>query len=174
MSDKPRVLVLLPEVPNVRGGAERLADALCSHLNAAGARAEVFTAPFRWEPKEIVISEALTWRLHEPEADLVIPIKFPAYFVRHPNKVAWVAHQFRQLYEFHGTPLSAFANTPPDHELREKLVEMETRCLRECRAVSAGLLPKQIRLPPFHEEHHDSHEESDQSGGAQDETRAET
>ena len=137
MSDEPRVLVLLPEVPNVRGGAERQADALCSHLNAAGARADVFTAPFRWEPKEIVIGETLNWRLLELEADLVVPIKFPAYFVRHSNKVAWIAHQFRQLYEFHGTPLSAFANTPPDHELREKLVEMETRCLRECRAVYA-------------------------------------
>ena len=137
MTAKPRVLVLLPEVPQVRGGAERQADTLCTHLNAAGVHAEVFTAPFLWEPKEIVIREALAWRMLDLEADLVVPIKFPAYFVSHPNKVAWVAHQFRQLYEFHGSPLSAFANTPPDHELRERLVDMETRCLRECRAVYA-------------------------------------
>ena len=135
MSRPPTVLILLPQVPLVRGGAERQADALCGKLLERGLRADVVTVPFHWEPKETVVREALAWRLLELEADLVVPLKFPAYLVRHPRKVTWLCHQFRQLYEFHGTPLSGFANTPPDHELRESLVELDTRCLRESLAI---------------------------------------
>ena len=35
--------------------------------------------------------------------DLVIASKFPTYFVRHPNKVAWLIHQYRAAYELCGT-----------------------------------------------------------------------
>ena len=165
MSSQPTVLVLLPQVPFVRGGAERLADELCLRLRGRGARSDVVTVPFHWEPKEEVIGDALAWRMLELEADMVVPLKFPSYFVRHPNKVAWLAHQFRQLYEFHGTPLSGFANTPPDHELREALVQMDTRCLRECRTVYTisgntaarlkqynGLEGKPLLVPPMNAE----------------------
>ena len=135
MSTGPSVLVVYPQVPFVRGGTERLAEALCSKLEEAGARADIVTIPFSWEPKESVIREALAWRLVDLRADLVVPLKFPAYFVKHEKKVTWLQHQFRQLYEFHGTHLSGFANTPPDHELRERLVAMDGRCLGECRGI---------------------------------------
>ena len=135
MSVEPKILILLPQVPFVRGGVERLADELCRRLQDRGASSDVVKIPFNWEPKEAVIREALAWRLLDLDADLVIPLKFPAYFVRHPRKVVWLAHQFRQLYEFHGTELSAFANTPPDNALREKLVEMDNRCLGESKAI---------------------------------------
>jgi len=135
MSGEPKVLILLPQVPFVRGGVERLADELCRRLLDRGVRTDVVMIPFRWEPKEVVIGEALAWRLLDLEADLVIPLKFPAYFVNHPHKVPWLAHQFRQLYDFHGTELSAFADTPPDHALRERLVEMDNLCLGESKAM---------------------------------------
>ena len=35
--------------------------------------------------------------------DLVIATKFPSYVVRHPNKVVWLVHQFRQAYELDRT-----------------------------------------------------------------------
>ena len=121
----------------MRGGSERLADALCGRLQDQGIRSDVVTVPFQWEPKEVVIREALAWRLLDLDADLVIPLKFPAYFISHPRKLIWLCHQFRQLYEFHGTELSGFANTPPDHELRKKLVDMDKRCLREALSICA-------------------------------------
>jgi glycosyltransferase involved in cell wall biosynthesis len=135
MNKQPKILILLPQVPFVRGGVERLAAELCRRLEGRGAKSDVVMIPFRWEPKAVVIREALAWRLLDLDADLVIPLKFPAYFIRHPRKVVWLAHQFRQLYDFHGTDFSAFANTPPDHELRERLVAMDSLCLRESLAV---------------------------------------
>lgn len=135
MSAHPKILILYPQVPFVQGGTERLAAALRTRFDAAGTPADIVTLPFSWEPKEVVIREALAWRLLDLDADLVIPLKFPAYFIKHERKVVWLQHQFRQLYEFHGTPLSGFANTPPDHELREQLVSMDTWCLRESKAI---------------------------------------
>ena len=77
----------------------------------------------------------MAWRLLDLDADMVIPLKFPAYFISHHCKVVWLAHQFRQIYELQGTELSTFANTPPDNALRQKLVEMDNRCLGESRAI---------------------------------------
>jgi glycosyltransferase involved in cell wall biosynthesis len=135
MNTGPSVLVIYPQVPFVRGGTERLAAALCDRFRERGLRADVVTVPLCWEPKEVVVREALAWRLLDLEADLVVPLKFPGYFVKHRCKVAWLQHQFRQIYEFHGTPLGGFADTPPDHELRERLAALDTRCLRECKAI---------------------------------------
>ena len=55
---------------------------------------------------ELLIRDAL---YPYPE-DLVIATKFPTYFVRHPNKVAWLIHQYRAAYELCGTPYSDFGH----------------------------------------------------------------
>ena len=58
-------------------------------------------------------TQAFLWRLLDlTEADgrpidLVIATKFPLLRVRHPNKVVWLLHQFRQAYELDRTELGA-------------------------------------------------------------------
>ena len=42
----------------------------------------------------------------------MIATKFPSYVVRHPNKVVWLVHQFRQAYELDGTELGQFSDAP--------------------------------------------------------------
>ena len=37
--------------------------------------------------------------------DAVIATRFPSYAVRHPNKIVWLIHQYRQAYDQFGTPL---------------------------------------------------------------------
>ena len=37
--------------------------------------------------------------------DLVVATKFPTYFVRHPNKITWLFHQYRAIYDLCGTPV---------------------------------------------------------------------
>lgn len=49
--------------------------------------------------------------------DLVVPMKFPSYLVRHPNKVVWLIHQFRQAYD-RRTEQSDFGPGPGDTRLR--------------------------------------------------------
>lgn len=149
MSPQPKALILFPEVTGVVGGTERLAETLYNALKSKGISSDIFTLPYQWEPKEIVISEALKWRMLEPEADLVIPLKFPAYFVRHPRKIPWLQHQYRQIYEFHGTPFSGFSNNLPDGEFREKLVAFDTACLAESAHIYTNSVNTLSRLQRF-------------------------
>ena len=64
--------------------------------------------------------------------DLVIATKFPTYFARHPRKVLWLVHQHRAAYELCGTRFSDFTHAPRDVAIRRRLIETDTRVLREC------------------------------------------
>ena len=101
-----RIVVAAPQVPFVRGGAELMAEDLVAALQARDHEAELVTVPFKWYPGTRVLDQAFLWRLVDltesdgRPIDRVIATKFPAYCVRHPNKVAWVLHQFRQAYDY--------------------------------------------------------------------------
>src|SRR6266571_1621890 len=128
-----RIAVCRPQVPFVYGGAELMADTLVSELRARGYDAETVSIPFKWYPGTRVLDQAFLWRLvdlteaDDRPIDRVIATKFPAYCVRHPNKVAWVLHQFRQAYEYDRTELGQFDESAEDRALRRKLHQLEER-----------------------------------------------
>ena len=113
-----RVVVAAPQVPFVRGGAELMAEDLVAALRARGHESEIVSIPFKWYPGSRVLDQAFLWRLVDltesdgRPIDRVIATKFPAYCVRHPNKVAWVLHQFRQAYDYDRTELGQFDESP--------------------------------------------------------------
>ena len=113
-----RIAVCRPQVPFVYGGAEVVADQLVDELRARGHEAEIVSIPFKWYPGARVLDQAFLWRLLDlTEADgrpidLVIATKFPSYCVRHPNKVVWLVHQFRQAYDYDRTELGQFSESP--------------------------------------------------------------
>lgn len=133
------VAICASQVPFVRGGAEVLVDGLVAALEERGHRACVVALPFKWYPKEQLLRGALAWRLLDlTEAngvpiDLAICTKFPTWAVRHPRKVAWVVHQHRQVYDWYGTSLSDFANTPDDREVRRRIRAIDGVGLGECK-----------------------------------------
>ena len=134
-----RVLVCEAQVPFVHGGAEVHVRQLVRELRLRGYLAELVSVPFKWYPKEEILPHAAAWRLldlsesnGEP-VDLLIASKFPTYFARHPNKVAWLIHQYRAAYELCGTEYSDFAHTELDVGLRDNLIRLDTRMLGECR-----------------------------------------
>jgi glycosyltransferase involved in cell wall biosynthesis len=134
-----RIAVCSPQVPFARGGAEILAERLTQELQARGHEADLVTIPFKWYPGEKVLTHALMWRLLDLEevdgraVDLVIGTKFPSYVVRHPNKVVWLVHQFRQAYELDRTELGQFGESPQDRALRRKLHDLDALALGEAR-----------------------------------------
>jgi len=138
-----RIAVCRPQVPFVYGGAEVAADELVAELRARGHEAETVTVPFKWYPGTRVLDQAFLWRLLDlAEADgraieLVIATKFPAYCVRHPNKVAWVLHQFRQAYDYDRTELGQFSESPVDRATRAAVERLDRVCLGEARRVFA-------------------------------------
>ncbi len=138
-----RVAVCAPQVPFVRGGAEVMADSLVVALQARGHDAELVTIPFKWYPGTRVLDQAFLWRLVDlTEADgrvidRVIATKFPAYCVRHPNKVAWVLHQFRQAYDYDRTDLGQFSDSAEDRATRRAIERLDAVSLGEARRVFA-------------------------------------
>lgn len=149
------VLVCEAQVPFVHGGAEVHVRELVRELRARGYEAELVSVPFKWYPKEEILPHAAAWRLLDLSesngrpVDLVIASKFPTYFVRHPNKVAWLIHQYRAAYELCGTPYSDFAHTDLDVGLRERLFKLDTEMLGECRAIFANARNTASRLEKY-------------------------
>jgi len=133
------ILVCEAQVPLVRGGAESHVRQLVDRLRGRGYLVDLVSVPFKWYPKEEILAHAAAWRLLDlsesngTPIDLVIATKFPSYFARHPNKVAWLIHQYRAAYELCGTVYSDFAHVDLDVGLRRTLLDLDTTMLGECR-----------------------------------------
>ena len=150
-----KILVCEAQVPFVHGGAEVHVRELVRELSARGYLAELVSVPFKWYPKEEILPHAAAWRLLDLSesngrpVDLVIASKFPTYFVRHPNKVAWLIHQYRAAYELCGTPYSDFGHNERDVGLRDTLIRLDTEMLGECRAIYANARNTAARLAKY-------------------------
>ena len=162
-----RIAVCAPQVPFARGGAEIFADDLVSELRARDHEVDLVTVPYKWYPGERVISQAFLWRLLDLEEadgrriDMVIATKFPSYAVRHPNKVVWLVHQFRQAYELDRTDLGQFGESAEDRAARRAVQRLDRLALGEARRLfatsrnvadrlerSAGLVAEVMPHPP--------------------------
>ena len=145
------VLVCEAQVPFVHGGAELHVRGLVDQLRARGYRAERVSIPFKWYPKEELLAHAAAWRMvdlsesnGEP-IDAVIATKFPTYFVRHPNKITWLFHQYRAIYDLCGTPYSEFE---PHRSRRPAARPVDCARQRGARRVDAGSSPTPATRPP--------------------------
>jgi glycosyltransferase involved in cell wall biosynthesis len=138
-----RIAVCRPQVPFVYGGAELMADRLVDELSGRGHEAETVSVPFKWYPGTRVLDQAFLWRLLDltesdgRPIDRVIATKFPAYCVRHPNKVVWVLHQFRQAYDYDRTELGQFSESPEDRATIRAIERLDRTALGEARRVFA-------------------------------------
>jgi glycosyltransferase involved in cell wall biosynthesis len=149
------IAVCEAQVPFVRGGAEAHVSQLVEQLTARGYEVERVALPFKWYPKDEILAHAAAWRLIDLSEsngrpiDLVIATKFPSYFVRHPNKVTWLIHQYRAAYELCGTVYSDFDHTELDVGLRDRLLRFDRDMLAECRHVFTNARNTAARLEKF-------------------------
>ena len=147
-----RVAVCSAQVPFARGGTEIFVDDLVAELRKRGHEAELVTVPYKWYPGARVLTQAFLWRLLDlTEAngqpiDLVIATKFPSYAVRHPNKVVWLLHQFRQAYELDRTELGQFSESPEDRATRHAVQALDRRVLGEAAKLFTTSRNNQQRL----------------------------
>jgi len=138
-----RIVVASPQVPFVHGGAEIVAERLTEELRGRGHDAALVTMPFKWYPRETVLTHALMWRLADltevdgRKVDLLIATKFPSYVVRHPRKVVWLVHQFRQAYELDRTELGQFDESVEDRALRRSIHRLDRIALGEAVKLAA-------------------------------------
>lgn len=132
-----RIVIATVQVPFVWGGAEYLAKGLEEALERAGHEAEIVTVPFKWYPPERLPEHILACRLFDltescgNKIDLLIGLKFPAYYFRHPNKVLWILHQYRQAYELWGSEYPDLHLSPLGPAVREAIMRADNLYLKE-------------------------------------------
>ncbi len=135
-----RVLVLGAQVPFVRGGAENLNAGLVQAIrrHVPDVAVDLVQLPFKHYPEQRLITEMMTWRLIDvteaegERVDLVIATKFPSYAVRHPNKVLWLVHQYRQAYDLAGTVYDQPQLTDLEQAARKQLRALDQKFIGEC------------------------------------------
>jgi glycosyltransferase involved in cell wall biosynthesis len=133
------ICVCAVQAPFIVGGAEILVTELAQSLKSRGFLVDVVNVPFKWYPVQDIVKQALIWRFAEVTEsngvpiDMVIPTKFPSYLVRHPLKVTWLFHQHREVYDLYGTPYCSFTDDPEEQEIRQAIMRMDNKTLRESR-----------------------------------------
>lgn len=135
------ICVCAVQAPFITGGAEILVQELSRQLKSRGFLVDVVNIPFKWYPVVDIVKQALIWRFAEitesngVPIDMVIPTKFPSYLVKHPTKVTWLFHQHREVYDLYGTPYCSFTDDPEEQEIRQTIIAMDNKTLRESRNV---------------------------------------
>jgi glycosyltransferase involved in cell wall biosynthesis len=100
-----RIAIATTQTPYVIGGAEYLANNLINACRETGHQVEVISQPFLDE-SSATVDESLSrwtqdnfslWGSRQP--DLVICLKFPAFYIAHECKIMWTLHQHRSVYD---------------------------------------------------------------------------
>lgn len=150
---KKKIAVCSAQVPFVSGGAELHTTALIRELRARGYDVEDIKVPYKWYPNEQLINSMLAWKLLDlsesngEKIDLVIPTKFPSYMVQHENKVVWLIHQYRQIYDMYGTKYSNF--TEKDSDFMNLVKREDEKAFRGARKIFCNAKNTAGRLKRF-------------------------
>lgn len=141
MPTTKKICVCSVQIPFVRGGAELFTDNLIAQLQIRSCQVDRIQLPLQTLPLEEVIKGCLAWRLlnldsiYNDEIDLVIGTKFPSYMVPHKNKVIWLVHQYREIYDLYGTSYSGFQTTSRDVQLRQKIIDLDQLAFSEAKRI---------------------------------------
>lgn len=150
-----RIAVANTQVPFTQGGAEQHANNLLSALQRHGHEAELVNIPFNWRTPWSVLDHLMATRLLDLEEvngktiDRVIGLRFPAYHIRHPNKVLWIIHQYRSAYDFWDHPQADLPQQEGGKTVRDSIRFLERRLLSECKGIYANSRNVSNRLRRF-------------------------
>jgi len=128
---------------------------LTEELTLRGVEADLVTMPLIERERFDLIRSALAWRsldlteIARERVDSVIATRFPSYAAPHPNKIVWLIHQYRQVYDQFGTPYSDFTSAAEDRRAREAIAEIDRLGLSEARRVFANSRTVAARLAKF-------------------------
>jgi len=141
---KKTIGIGFPMVHSVEGGAEMHISCLAAALKERGFEVSRIDIPFNFSPPRQLIRDCLAWRLLDLTKSylrpfgLYIATKFPSYVAQHPNKVVYLLHQHREIYELWGTRFSQLKSSEEDQGIRDAIVAIDNRALREAKAVFAN------------------------------------
>lgn len=136
-----KIAIAMVQVPFITGGAEIHAEMLKKELIKRGHHVDIVTIPFKWYPEETLLNCMMMGRMLDlnevngEKIDLVIAMKFPAFYVKHDNKVLWILHQHRQAYDLWGTQYGDLQNMPQGELIRDMILEHDNKYIREAKRI---------------------------------------
>jgi glycosyltransferase involved in cell wall biosynthesis len=135
-----RIVIVNAQVPFVTGGAEVLAGGLRKTLIDSGHRVEMVRIPFKWYPVKKIPEHILACRLLSltgmcGEIDFCIGLKFPAYYVKHPNKIFWILHQHRPAYDLWDTKYRDISDNSVGLQVRKTIIQSDNNFLLESKKI---------------------------------------
>jgi glycosyltransferase involved in cell wall biosynthesis len=125
------VVVASTKVPFISGGAELMTDNLVNNIRKRGHVVDLITAPFKFNSNEDILNNMQFWEsqdfntLDSFSPDIVISLKFPAYYLKHFNQVNWIMHQHRGVYDLWNTPYGGSELSKSDCEIRDKIMKSD-------------------------------------------------
>lgn len=136
-----KIAIATVQVPFITGGAEILVNMLKEELIKRGHKAEIVTIPFKWYPGDSLEKCMMMGRMMDlsevngEKIDKVIAMKFPAFYVKHDNKVIWLMHQHRQAYDLWNTPYGDLHNFENGEKLRKLIHDCDQKYLSEAKHI---------------------------------------
>jgi glycosyltransferase involved in cell wall biosynthesis len=131
-----RIAIANHSVPFIFGGAEVLENGLKQKLEEYGHQVVNIRIPVLIHPPHKIIENLLTCRFLQLEnIDRFIALKFPVYCIPHANKVVWLLHQYREMYDLWDTPYCGMPKTPHGLNAREAVVQADQTYLPEAKAI---------------------------------------
>lgn len=126
-----RVAVLDRQTPFAARDGGAPAGRLCHELRREGHEAELMQLPFDAGATETIVDQMLAVRLLVVEdVDRVIAVAFPAYHVRHDDRIVWALDD-------HGALVDCLPNTVLGRRVRRAVLGAARSYLGEARAIHA-------------------------------------
>lgn len=154
-----KIAIATVQVPFIKGGAELLVKMLKTELIRKGHETEIISIPFRWYPPRNLFKSILMGRMMDihdmngDKIDLVIAMKFPAYYVKHDNKVIWLMHQHRQAYDLWQTKFGDLHLTNSGWLAKKIIEKLDKKYISEARNVFTISKNSSKRLKGFNKIH---------------------
>ncbi len=139
-----RIVLLTAQILFVKGGAEMHVNNLKKALEAHGHQVEIVGVPFYDNPVERTEDTIVASRLLDIEEswggkiDFAIGMKFPAYLIPHRNKVMWILHQHRAVYDLFDTEFSEVKNDIEGIRIKEIVTNADMKYIPEAKHVFAN------------------------------------
>ncbi len=124
-------------------------------LNKRGFETDIVTIPFKWYPPKQILDCMKIARLVDiaevngQKIDRVIAMKFPAYYIKHKNKVLWLLHQHRQAYELWGTPYGDLHTMKFGQEVRDFIIRCDNTLIPQARKIFTNSATTAKRLSMY-------------------------